>query len=343
MKIKKFRIKNYKSINDTGYCYTASDITIIAGKNESGKTAILEALHDFNKEIKTIPDSAKQLYGNKKPSIEVCFEVDKNNLNNILKAAGISKNNVIINYILEEGITLCKSSDGKYDIDRSTFNILKKYRHYEKIERKNIDILRKDILEIKRYYPFKKLEIPNFKKNIKELRTALVYFQVEIRKHGSNVNPKNPNKYRILRLIRDINSNINQMLKKDDYTTDKYLKAILDYIPNIIYFNSFESILPYEIPFSEALVNEAVLDFAKVSGLNMDELLDKVDTQRRKNYLSSHAAEISGDFMDYWKQDKIELIADQNGLNLILGITTVRLSFFKSVITAIKATGCKRK
>jgi AAA15 family ATPase/GTPase len=48
MKIKKFRIRNYKSIIDSGDCYLEQDLTILAGKNESGKSSILEALADFN-------------------------------------------------------------------------------------------------------------------------------------------------------------------------------------------------------------------------------------------------------------------------------------------------------
>ncbi len=50
MRIKKFRIKNYKSIIDSGDCYMDDFVTILAGKNESGKTSILEALEDFNDE-----------------------------------------------------------------------------------------------------------------------------------------------------------------------------------------------------------------------------------------------------------------------------------------------------
>ena len=47
MKIVSFRINHYKSINDTGLCYLAEGVTILAGRNESGKTSILEALEDF--------------------------------------------------------------------------------------------------------------------------------------------------------------------------------------------------------------------------------------------------------------------------------------------------------
>ncbi len=48
MWFKKFRIKNYRSIIDTGWHELASDnITGLIGQNESGKTSILEALNSF--------------------------------------------------------------------------------------------------------------------------------------------------------------------------------------------------------------------------------------------------------------------------------------------------------
>lgn len=50
MKIKSFRIKNYKSIQDTGDVkLDKGRVAIFAGQNESGKSAILEALDAFEK------------------------------------------------------------------------------------------------------------------------------------------------------------------------------------------------------------------------------------------------------------------------------------------------------
>lgn len=48
MKLKAFRIKNYRSVVDSGWCQLSPDnITGIIGQNESGKTSILEALKGF--------------------------------------------------------------------------------------------------------------------------------------------------------------------------------------------------------------------------------------------------------------------------------------------------------
>lgn len=48
MKLKKFRIQNYKSFIDSGICNVEDGVTIFAGKNESGKTNILSALEKLN-------------------------------------------------------------------------------------------------------------------------------------------------------------------------------------------------------------------------------------------------------------------------------------------------------
>lgn len=47
LRMMKFRVCNYKCIEDTGPI-EADQITVLVGKNESGKTAVLQALHKFN-------------------------------------------------------------------------------------------------------------------------------------------------------------------------------------------------------------------------------------------------------------------------------------------------------
>ena len=50
MRLQSFRVANYKSIEGSGACYLSDRITILAGKNEAGKSSLLEALCDFNGE-----------------------------------------------------------------------------------------------------------------------------------------------------------------------------------------------------------------------------------------------------------------------------------------------------
>ncbi len=51
MKLKSFRINNYKSIKDSGECRLSDsdNVLVLAGQNESGKSAILQALYDYER------------------------------------------------------------------------------------------------------------------------------------------------------------------------------------------------------------------------------------------------------------------------------------------------------
>ncbi len=72
MKLARFRIQHYKPIVDSSDCYLGSDMTILAGKNESGKTAILEALRDFDDQDSTsFPDDALPINSSTTPCVEL--------------------------------------------------------------------------------------------------------------------------------------------------------------------------------------------------------------------------------------------------------------------------------
>jgi predicted ATP-dependent endonuclease of OLD family len=47
MRCQPFRIRDYKCIEDSGWVEVGS-VTVLVGKNESGKTAVLEALQKFH-------------------------------------------------------------------------------------------------------------------------------------------------------------------------------------------------------------------------------------------------------------------------------------------------------
>src|SRR5882724_10124852 len=51
-----FRIRDFKSIDDSDVCYLSGEsITVLAGQNEAGKTAVLTALRDFDLEEESPP------------------------------------------------------------------------------------------------------------------------------------------------------------------------------------------------------------------------------------------------------------------------------------------------
>ena len=91
MQVTRFRVKNYKSIIDSGDCFLGNKVTILAGKNESGKSSLLEALEDFNADRpireKSIPIQDESL----KPEITVWLRLSPDELNATLEAIGLDK------------------------------------------------------------------------------------------------------------------------------------------------------------------------------------------------------------------------------------------------------------
>ena len=55
MKLTKARITNFRSIQDSTE-FDVGDVTCLVGKNESGKTALLQALHRLNPVVESSGD-----------------------------------------------------------------------------------------------------------------------------------------------------------------------------------------------------------------------------------------------------------------------------------------------
>jgi hypothetical protein len=83
-----FRIKDFRSIHDTGECMLAGDnITILAGQNEAGKSAVLMALRDFDLEEGNPPQTEDYFPDGKedaRPTVSVLFEVGHEEIANSL-------------------------------------------------------------------------------------------------------------------------------------------------------------------------------------------------------------------------------------------------------------------
>jgi predicted ATPase len=88
MRVVSFRIYNFKSIQDSRECDLSPDhITVLAGQNEAGKSAMLEAMRDFDfgpdKETgatDAVPDSNMEAH----PSVWVKFSIEEEELKEFL-------------------------------------------------------------------------------------------------------------------------------------------------------------------------------------------------------------------------------------------------------------------
>ena len=115
MRIKKVRIRNFRSIIDTGEISLDDKITVLLGKNEQGKTNFLKALESFGKGYEYDVDDLSYLVIHEKelqqiPVITIWFELDEDE-KRILSS---------INEEFEKQtkLVITKYADGHYEIEQ---------------------------------------------------------------------------------------------------------------------------------------------------------------------------------------------------------------------------------
>ncbi len=302
MKLIKFRIQNYKSIRDSGWCYLASDITILAGQNESGKSAVLEALRDFDKTA-GIPADAFPVDSNDTPVIEMCFEVDEE-LRSKLGYEMVSEE--MWAHISEHGLKIIKYHDGRYELGAEIDELLNKQR--EKIESALIEVEKtvEDLSEIETISRIARPEISAG--DLAATRNSVARYIDTIQPYFRNFHFDSLRKE-------------NKALVGENQP-GQFLNSVKECIPNFIFFSD-RGVLPYEIAFQEAKDNppHSVQDFMEIINLDLDEVINAPDSQKRRMILRQHSTEIPREFLHCWKQCKLELSLGQDAGNLVFDIT----------------------
>ena len=302
MKLIKFRVQNYKSIRDSGWCYMASDITILAGQNESGKSAILEAIRDFNEDVRTHDDSLR-VDSDAKPVLEMCFEIDEG-LRDKLDYETLGEE--IWEYILEHGLTIIKYHETPYALEDNVNRLFAEQQNRSNEHLKEVQKILGDLSKIKK---LSGIPIPTIS------RKDIAATHAEVVQYVSRIQPSFPN-FSFDLLHREIEASIkvNQ--------PNELLHKIKKHIPGFILFAD-RGVLPYEISFHTAKESfpPSVQDFIEITDLDMDEIINAPSSQKRRNILSAHSAKIPDDFLHCWKQGKLKLSVSPDAQNLVFDIT----------------------
>jgi len=302
MKLKKFRIKNYKSITDSGDCYLTDTISILAGKNESGKTSILEALEDFDTD-KNIREGAKPIkLPDAKPEISITFEVDKNTIKDILKEIN-SPEKATADVELE----VIKTFPNIYTFGASTLeNELFGGKEIEKIQKSIKDRWGK-VKSLHAKYPqlgsnlfdFEFSDLTNEKNLFTDFKNATTLNIPQIdEKERDNFS----------KLLTETEAEI-QNLENSFVTKGKFLEALKQWIPNFILFTSFEDVFPNKIPFAELETNEWIKDLSVISDLDVATIKNSPDRDKHKHKKDVNIT-LNKDYEKFWTQDISNLSVD---------------------------------
>ncbi len=319
MKLTKFRIHNYKSIIDSGYCELASDITIFVGKNESGKTAVLEALRDFNPEVTEFPQNAFSINGNDAlPRVELHFKLTQSDIER-MQAAGIAVTEEFATQMLTKGLTVIKDGIGRYFLNDELLS----QSHQEDLE--GADARVSQIKEAReqlvfllegRMLPDLGLHHPpsEIERQSRQLMSIVKSFLPTVK----DENKENE----ILKYVRMI---LNETKKVPSPETasplkEKPVNSLLDLLPRFVYCPEFIGSFPFTTPIARMKEVEPLRDFARICGLDLDKIINVQDIQRRINILGHHSAVLNGEFCDYWQQNRIEIVVKPEGDMILFGV-----------------------
>lgn len=308
MKLKKFRIKNFKSITDSGNCYLTDTITILAGKNESGKTSILEALEDFDTDGK-IRESAKPIKSPEAiPEISITFTVEKDTVKEVLKEIG-SVQKAVADVELE----IIKTFPDSYTFGEDTLkNELFGAKEIEKIQKSIKDKWGK-VKTLHAKYPQLGGTFFDFEfSDLTSEKTLLTTFKTATTPNIPQIDEKDRENFP--KLLTEIETEI-QNLENLTATEDKFLEALKRWIPNFVFFNSFEDVFPNKIPFAELETNEWIKDLAVISDLNVATIKTSTarDKQKHKTDININ---LNDDYKKFWAQDVSSLSVDWDSQDL---------------------------
>jgi len=312
MKLKKFKITNYKSITDSGDCYLTDTITILAGKNESGKTSILEALEDFDTD-KKIRESAKPIKSPESiPEISITFIVEKDTIKEILEEI---KSSLKATDDLE--IEIIKTFPDVYTFGETTLqNEIFGGKEVEKIQKSIKDKWNK-IKTIRTKYEALGGSLFDFEfLDFASEKTLFMNFKNATTPNVAQIEEKERDTFS--KLLTEIEADINN-LENLLATETKFLEALKQWIPNFILFNSFEDIFPNKIPFAELEKNEWIKDLSVISDLKIT-TIKGTDDRGKEKHKDDINIKLNKDYEKFWTQDVSNLSVNWDSEHLYFWI-----------------------
>lgn len=302
MELKKFRIQNYKSIVDTE-CHINQNLTIFAGMNESGKTSILEAIRDFDRE-NLVNKDAKRVKGeeNDELLISLYFRLNEEDTKHIYHELEMSEEEQtpsLKDFLLKMDIGIVKNIENEYSIDTDTALHIRNLflTKYKECYQKYCSTLNELGVNESSYS-----DIYGLQEKIKEA-----------------LSPR-PLKDPLGQLVKDEIVKLLSQIENNGFTTFGYcccevfindLKSnLLKIMPKIIFFSSFDDQIQYSVSIHVISKHQTNLDLCYLANIDIGKLkhlIDKTDYQGVENYLNQKSAKISGVFKREWSQDQINI------------------------------------
>lgn len=283
VKIIKFRIKNYKSIIDTGDCYVDDHITVLAGKNESGKTSVLEALEDFDTDMEIRKDAYPINAKKAMPEITITFEVPNDIMRDVFDYSSKGEKNSLV--------SITKDHNNEYTIDNINSIIKSQYNQLDNLSHQ-FELTFEAVIKYLLKWNF--TDINRFTEHLEVINEIM-----RIRNVVSNNEIKNE----LLRYAESLKE-INEKIDNIDEKINNAYKDILEYIPNFILFQTAENqSIPNEIKMEDLDENEFIEDLSAISDLDVELIQDKSKQREQQDHKTNLNIKLANEYKQFWEQD----------------------------------------
>lgn len=287
------QVKNFRSIRDSGKIYFNPNLTVLAGKNESGKSNILKALDCFSTQDFDKNSDYPIDYTNEYPEVVVHYELEDDVCQYLSDTFTVTKNS----WNNSKGVTVTRSAELDEVIEIEIFNETLKHVIFS---------VGKIIDEINKKFK------TNFKPNTEKIVSS------NLDKIIDEVNICDTSIRNILTIeqLELIDANLLEIDSCIDLLT-KFLKYCRsdDFqgtIPHFVYFSSFEDIIPNSVT-NNSEITPIVKRFFKVVNQDPSDLFNENSPQRRRLLTDKISTKVSGDFMGYYSQDSVSLKINLDG------------------------------
>jgi energy-coupling factor transporter ATP-binding protein EcfA2 len=323
MRLKSVTIKSFRNILDSGTVDIEPDVTCLVGKNESGKTAFLQALYRLNPARPNVSFSVPDHYPawlEKRDRIrgialedvrpvEATFAIDKHDIELIEKSLGPG--------VLHDGseLVVSRAYSGEQTFVLSPDAISE--RHFVEAIVNSIE------------WPH------GTKTGASKARTI-----VDLRSHADALIAEGEESPEVSATGQAVNARLNDIVGSNSLT-QRALAVLKARIPKFLYFAEYSK-LPYSVPIERLLrTDPSKLDDDELTAASLlrlaaadDAYLQNPDYERRKRELENVAAALTDDVLKYWSQNSklrvmpdidMVTVSDGRGVRAVLNELKIRI------------------
>lgn len=320
IKINKIRIKNYKSIYDSNDILIYDRITVLAGKNESGKTNIIKALNTYYNdsfEDEDIPTKDMEL----NPTIIIEFSILGDYFNRKLGYT-LLEDEKEYTYTIERSKNIKDKITGRL-YDEIQKGIKNEIRNGNNSEVRTIIETIQELVD-----PDNKLDDKEFLNLLFEIYSSFIFNSGEekviIKKYIMS-------QFKIISTIKpEIENKITQLTEA--ILKDKLFKDINNIfniiMPEFKFFDNFDDMIPDEISITDLkkpdfkIKNRGFINLLAFLNVTLEDFTKEMEeiSRRPQTKLDKYSDNITLDYQNIYKQEKLKIALNKDGDKIYVNI-----------------------